>query len=155
MMTNNKLSKICGYDILKFETFRQRDTLDIDDDTNYLMIFLKEFPELSEQFFSGKEIWVKPEKKYLDFLENILDKRFSELEKNHSWKTEYSEEIIDFIRKGGYISFYTYRDTDYEINIWGNRSSQLTVRFLTFYNLLKEKNNDFGIKITPKKGLYD
>lgn len=125
--------------------------IDLKESDSAFIIFLKAFPDLEKEFFLGNEFWIKTDSAHLSFLENSIKERLEVANKNASWKNDFDEEKIAFLRKGGRILQFEFQGVDYEINTFGNKDNSITMDLISLYDMLLNCKDGLGLKITPEK----
>ncbi|MGH1388012.1 hypothetical protein [Kordia sp.] len=115
-----------------------------------LIIFLKGFPDLANEFYAGNEFWIKPEEAYLHFLEELILERLESITKEGDWRNEYKQEHIALLKKAQMIIKFEFLGKQYEINTFGDRNASTTMDLISFYNALVDVKDGLGLKVTPK-----
>ncbi|MCE3229814.1 MAG: hypothetical protein K0S32_4365 [Bacteroidetes bacterium] len=117
-----------------------------------LFIFLRAFPDLHTIFVNTKSLNFKPTKEHFDFLENEIDLRLDYANKNATWKSDWDQEKIDFIRRGRRIIKITFKGDEHEINTFGQSENETLLDFISLYDTFTECKH--GIKITTEWIFY-
>jgi hypothetical protein len=139
--------KITGYKLTKTLEIGT-EFPELKNSNNSLILFLRGFPELEKEFFSGNTITLRPSTEHFDFLENEISIRLKKLSNN--WKEEFNNERIELLKKGNRIINLSFLNSNYEINTFGDQENQIIVNLISFYNLLKDTSEVFGLTISPE-----
>lgn len=140
---------IKGYSIWKPQILYQG-SVDADRSENALIIFLREFPELASEFYSGNEFWIRAEEIHLKFLETLILKRLQVANANDDWRTRFTEEQIQFLKRGERIVQFDFLGKSYEINTFGSSGNRVTMGLVSFYEMLVDSKDGLGLKVTPE-----
>ena len=117
-------------------------------DKNVLLIFLEHFQDLKKEFYSGKDFCIEPTKEHISFLEKLISDRLKIVEKDKSWKENYSPEKINMLKRGQRIIEFNFLNKKYEMNTFGSIYNSTTENLISFYEMLKNSN---GLMISTKK----
>ena len=117
---------------------------------NALIIFLKEFPELADEFYSGNEFWIRTEEVYLRFLEELILERLKLVSQNDNRKNRYTQGQKKILKRGQRIVEFNFLDKQYEINTFGNKDNSVTMDLISFYDMLVNVKDSLGVKVIPE-----
>lgn len=113
-----------------------------------LFIFLRAFPDIEHTFFETNSLNFIPKQEHFQFLEREIKARIESAEKTATWKSEWPQEKIDFIKRGGYIHDVKFQDMELEINTFGQRENYILLEFISLYDTFMDAKE--GLKITTE-----
>ncbi|MCH2196584.1 hypothetical protein [Kordia sp.] len=114
-----------------------------------LLIFIKNFPELINEFYAGNEFWVTPKEEYVDFLKTLISERLQIITNKGDWRADFSKEQLKLFENSEMIVQSAFLGKQYEINVM-NRFNSITISLISFYNNLVAVKQNSGLKVIPK-----
>ncbi len=126
-------------------------------ENNGFVFFLKIFPDLEKEFYSGETFRIKLNKESLLFLEKLIKDRLKYTIENATWKKEFNDQKINFLKKGNRIYNLEFGGEVYEINNFGQRNlyNRITETLISLYERLKSPKDKLGVKVIPEITIDD